>query len=85
MSPPTWSSQTGSGRRGFRLRRYPEGIATASHSGAGEHVSHAAVRDSGRALSTAAPQEPDDDERQADEGDTAREWGQKRSPLYGSL
>ena len=33
MSPPTWSSHTGSGRRGFRLRRYPEAIATASHSG----------------------------------------------------
>src|SRR6478735_5650131 len=41
MSPPIWSSQTGSGRRGFRLRRYPEGIATASHRSAGEHLRHA--------------------------------------------
>jgi hypothetical protein len=31
MSPPTWSSQTGSGRRGFRLRRYADGTPTASH------------------------------------------------------
>src|SRR5206468_5466925 len=31
ISPPTWSSQTGSGRRGFRLRRYPYRIGAASH------------------------------------------------------
>src|SRR5262245_44223236 len=31
MSPPTWSSQTGSGRRGFRLRRYADDTPTASH------------------------------------------------------
>src|SRR4029453_9361113 len=30
MSPPTWSSHTGSGRRGFRLRRY-EGTLPGSY------------------------------------------------------
>src|SRR6266545_4105301 len=31
-SPPSWSSQTGSGRRGFRLRRYAEGTPDRSSS-----------------------------------------------------